>query len=387
MAQDPYTSGTPGADLYGSFSGTTEADMRAEFARTLDGGFPEVAKGQPGLLRRMRRDGSGNLIPCPCVDPITNEPDRDRHCHICVKGNTWVPTIHGVKRIKDIMPGEYALTSTGSYELVTDTYGRLYTGRIVQLYQVGRGSIPLELTADHEVFVCRPKMLCHHKAAFGKLCHPMLCNVHSCRTKRKGEFAPEIIGIRADEVQPGDYLVFPRNIRGQAGSQTSLQEEPVITVDWKRFFLKKGAVPKLPPRNIVVDEDLMTFLGWYVAEGSGCAASIKSRTVVFSLHENEVDVGNQLISISEKKFGISGILQEQKGTTKAVQVVIHSAVLSRWLHELCGKYAYFKKVPDFIWELNSDLQRAFLNAFMLGDGHRDVDDWETTGVVSERLAE
>lgn len=82
MAHDPYTSATSDIDYY-SLSGSTEPDMRQEFARFLDGSWPEVAKRQKGLLRQARRAASGKPLRCPCVDDLTKEPDKDIFCPIC----------------------------------------------------------------------------------------------------------------------------------------------------------------------------------------------------------------------------------------------------------------------------------------------------------------
>lgn len=76
-----YSSSTPQIAPYGNNS-NTEADMRLELIRTLEGGFPEISKGHWALLRKMRRDASGRLIECPCVDPLTHEPDKDQFCPI-----------------------------------------------------------------------------------------------------------------------------------------------------------------------------------------------------------------------------------------------------------------------------------------------------------------
>lgn len=69
---------------------STEPDMRQELDNTFDGIFPEVAKTQKGLLRRMRRDTSDNLIQCQCVDILTHEPDVDHFCPVCHgEGYLW----------------------------------------------------------------------------------------------------------------------------------------------------------------------------------------------------------------------------------------------------------------------------------------------------------
>ena len=91
MANDFYRRTTGNLNFYGA-SGTsgTEPDMRQEFIDTMDGSYPEIAKAQPGVLRRMRRDEDDHLVSCECVDEITQEPDKDRFCPVCFgEGNKW----------------------------------------------------------------------------------------------------------------------------------------------------------------------------------------------------------------------------------------------------------------------------------------------------------
>jgi len=91
MGTNYWRTGTPSKNYYGSVTNTgTEPDMRQEFANTLDGRWPEVAKGQTGAIRQMRRTSSSALIPCGCVNTLTHEPDKDRWCPICFgEGYLW----------------------------------------------------------------------------------------------------------------------------------------------------------------------------------------------------------------------------------------------------------------------------------------------------------
>ena len=71
-------------------TGRTEPDMRVELNRFMDGSYPEIAKGQIGVLRKMRRDTNGDLIDCACVDAVTHEPDKDHFCPYCAgEGFYW----------------------------------------------------------------------------------------------------------------------------------------------------------------------------------------------------------------------------------------------------------------------------------------------------------
>jgi len=93
MANPFYPKTTGNLNLYGTSTTGSEVDMRQELENLLDGYHPEIAKGQVALFRKMRRDSDGGLTACPCVDEVTNEPDKDRFCPICFgEGYMWDET-------------------------------------------------------------------------------------------------------------------------------------------------------------------------------------------------------------------------------------------------------------------------------------------------------
>ena len=77
-------------DFYSKANTGSEINMRQELVKMFEGYWPEVAKAQTGVLRKMRRDANDKLIPCPCVDKVTKEPDHERFCPICFgEGNLF----------------------------------------------------------------------------------------------------------------------------------------------------------------------------------------------------------------------------------------------------------------------------------------------------------
>ena len=85
---DFYTGGNN--DPFYSGAGRTEPDMREEFNNMMDGKWPEIAKAQPIVLRKLRRDSAGKLVRCPCVDVLTGEADLDHFCPVCHgEGSLW----------------------------------------------------------------------------------------------------------------------------------------------------------------------------------------------------------------------------------------------------------------------------------------------------------
>jgi hypothetical protein len=63
--------------------GQTEPNMRNELENTLDGKYPEIAKGHNVLLRKMRVNSSNVPTECPCRDETTGEPDKNIFCPVC----------------------------------------------------------------------------------------------------------------------------------------------------------------------------------------------------------------------------------------------------------------------------------------------------------------
>jgi hypothetical protein len=64
-------------------------DLRSEFDWLIYGDNGETPIGQSFILRRMRRDSNGDLVPCYCLDELTQEPDRDYPCQYCA-GRGWL---------------------------------------------------------------------------------------------------------------------------------------------------------------------------------------------------------------------------------------------------------------------------------------------------------
>jgi len=73
-----------------SGTGGNNINLRQEFLDLIYGTGGDDPIGQNFLLRRMRRDDDGELVPCICVDEVTQEPDRDFPCPYCLgAGNLW----------------------------------------------------------------------------------------------------------------------------------------------------------------------------------------------------------------------------------------------------------------------------------------------------------
>ena len=102
----------------------SEIDLRQELINTINGNYPEIAKGRDGLLRTMQRDKLGKLVKCVCVDRVTNEPDKDAFCGICYgEGFLWTETALRFYKVilsdqKDFIEEEFRTPGTDKLPLV-----------------------------------------------------------------------------------------------------------------------------------------------------------------------------------------------------------------------------------------------------------------------------
>lgn len=114
MSNNPYSRNTtiPNTALYSLVNGnrSREPGMREELIRTLDGGFPEIAKGYTIVLRIMNKDENDNLIPCSCVDYVSGEADKDRFCPFCFgEGFLWTETYAKAYKVQEASDNTNAL--------------------------------------------------------------------------------------------------------------------------------------------------------------------------------------------------------------------------------------------------------------------------------------
>ena len=68
----------------GDLFGNGKIDLQKEMDNFILGSDYEESKGKDLIFRRMRRDSSGDLIRCVCVNDNTDEPDRDSYCPYCL---------------------------------------------------------------------------------------------------------------------------------------------------------------------------------------------------------------------------------------------------------------------------------------------------------------
>jgi len=119
------------------------------------------------------------------------------------------------------------------------------------------------------------------------------------------------------------------------------------------------------PRYLAVDEDLLTLLGFYAAEGS-CS---DRNGVRFSIGAGNARFAAEMAERLTRVFGQSPVLYESANRVAELRLVNRVAALA-WQHlfGFAGADSCSKRVPDLVFNVPEALRLAFLRGFLLGDG-------------------
>jgi pyruvate formate lyase activating enzyme len=139
------------------------------------------------------------------------------------------------------------------------------------------------------------------------------------------------------------------------------------------------------PSSIDVDNDLAALLGYYCAEG--CVVRSKKRpnsyVLNFSFSHQELELAERVRALLKKCLGVTSRLVLRE-TTLGVAVGKASAALL--LKTVAGGRSTHKRVPRCIFTAGSEQIRAFLDAYVQGDGHRYPTGKVSVTTVSPALA-
>jgi DNA gyrase subunit B len=119
------------------------------------------------------------------------------------------------------------------------------------------------------------------------------------------------------------------------------------------------------PRQVPVGAELMTLLGFYLAEGS-CSAR---NGVRLSIGNGNARFADEMAGHFRAVFGHSPVVYQQTGHAAEMKLVNRVAALA-WQHLFGfeGADSLTKRVPDLVFNVSDELRLAFLRGYLLGDG-------------------
>ncbi len=267
---------------------------------------------------------------------------------MCELPGSLIFTKNGMVPIEAIKQGDLVLTHTGNFRRVSKLIVQDYNGTIYSIYRK-KDNIPINVTSEHPIYIAT-----YHRR---NDCKGNRINNREKYFKLRWDI-PENITIRRDS------LVTPRMEFGdkQYIELSDYVEYPVIDGIMSpnhRFPLYKKVTNK-----IQITSDFAYILGIMAADGSIAPATVKGKrrfTMITSAHHSsEEHIARKVADFFKGKI----ICRSEN----EIRTQSHSAIWAKFLYKVIG-VGKDKHIPDFIWDCSEEIQKAFIQGAIDGDGN------------------
>jgi pyruvate formate lyase activating enzyme len=340
----------------------------------------------------------------------------DLHCSYCFTGDTVVITDRGPITLQDAFnlgetvqhnedgdiayPADLcAVSGSGMYRKVRGVFKHAYRGplAVVRPYYLPE----LRCTADHRLYATddvsrKPEKIEAHKLTKNHFLaiprrfadsasSPIIdvassLNQHEITYRVPWDLSPDDrefvaaatdTGVSSRQIRQtlGKSASYVRHVRDKIarGLATDTRVSgPLIEADRIRFPNEHR--PGLP-LTLPLDEGMAQLLGYYCAEGSVVSSKARpnSHSLTFSFSYQESTLVEKVQRLLKHYFDIEAV-SVSRTTTLGVSTSKSSVALLFKL--LAGHRAQQKRVPEVIFNAPTPIIRAFLDAYIEGDGHR-----------------
>ena len=285
-----------------------------------------------------------------------------------------------------LLPDNYVLMEDGSVEMICDVekYNRVisqnsigyianvipkkYSGKIVKIKSY---YLPYELkvTPDHPILAVKNKDLYCERYPTKKRRKIHIFEDNFPKCKYCSSPPPDAFFIEAENIESNDFVAVSFNNEINEIEYFDIEQilremrQPYIVEGNKPQAYRKFKEEKIyTPKTIPISKDLLTFIGYFLAEGSA-----SSLTVSFVFHKKETKYIEEILRIGKEVFGLTGKVRNNR-ELKRTCVEFYSKVLSCFLLYTCGKLALRKKLCKELMLLSPEKQIYILYGLFKGGG-------------------
>ncbi|MBI4052215.1 MAG: SufD family Fe-S cluster assembly protein [Elusimicrobia bacterium] len=259
---------------------------------------------------------------------IADEGSSVHYIEGCLPEGEWVSLGDTFCAIDEVKPGTKALNSLGVEAEVIATRKRPYKGDLVKIVPVSVGNA-FELTPEHPVWAIR---------------RPRVSRARKNRSQNRWDVSVNKIldaepeWVPASQLKVGDILCFPVAAKTQD--------------------------------HLEISDDLLQFLGYYLAEGSAFfngKTQVPTVTLSFNIKESDkIEESKKLIHVlTGKKAGEFRVPEKHESR---VYVYSHELLALSWKY--CGRHAALKQLHRDVMELPPQRQKLLFETYLKGDGSR-----------------
>ncbi len=274
----------------------------------------------------------------------------------CFPSGSQVYTLNGLKPIEDILEGDLVLTKNGEFNKVIATRVKKYSGGIVSLRNAYSISKDFECTSDH-----------------------LISRLEWDGYKRKPKSdVPE--WVEAKDLKKSDLVHIPHNSRISDLKEINIFEflnldSSMYAVEdgyIKKFNIDKNTPRRVPifsvkesfvPNRIEICEDLMLFLGYFLAEGH---LGKKANSITFTFSSREKGYIADVVKIGKSLFNLEGFMHPRKDNSTTV--MFHSKIVKDFILSLVGNGFDKKIIHPLLMDVEPSIQKFILIGVIRGDG-------------------
>ena len=295
----------------------------------------------------------------------------------CFPSGTMIRSRNGLVPIEKINTSDKVLTHNSRFMSVTNIMKREYEGEIYNFDIIGIPKNFLSATEEHPFYVidkkyikCLRKNTCNCNPGIvgtRKYCYK-LKNKEKC--ERLSNYNIPIKWKRSSELLEGDYVTISVNNdvlekRFIDMSEYINDKKRYNITNEKIYYQKNNKIN----RFIKVDENFMKLMGYYLSEGS-CGKTGSDIRFSFSLYKhNEIEYCNEVEYILKKNFGLNNIRIVESEISGTRTVRKESIILGKFFRNIFGNKSTNKKMPQWMLNLPTNLQKHLLIGIFRGDGY------------------
>lgn len=309
---------------------------------------------------------------------------------VCLLPGSPVYSQRGFIPIDNLTKEDYVLVDNGTFQKVTKSISRRYSGNLISIKTTGIGE-SVAMTPQHRLLVIRRGVETRRENLARK--QQVYCQVMEIR-KNEGIGARKIakrLGLNEDLINGWIHDKSKPHI-GKEASSWSLREDVISKKpEWiSAKDLQKGDVVLFPrikerkekhtielprkitssytnrtnilPDRLILDSEAMQFFGYFISEG--CASD---GAVIFCFHADETNYVKDTFDFIKKRLRLEPNIRYHD-YKRSVTVRVESILLYRFMVEHFGKGAHNKTIPQWAMVLPDEQLIPLIRGAWLGDG-------------------
>lgn len=285
---------------------------------------------------------------------IAEEGSYVHYVEGCFLAGAKVRTKIGEKSIEEIVVGDQVLTHKGRYRKVYHTMKRPYKGKIFTINYYGDSKASLRVTEEHPLFVCKRQR----------------------KEYRNTTFNPQ--WLRADEVETGDYLVYPllrKEIQKEIIETETLQlgtlkakhpmisnYQPQVSLSIPFRYESKVTQKRL---DLALEPDFYRLVGYFFTEGH----IDNEHYLTFTFNINEKIFIDDTRELLNRYFGKDVILGKVRNNGQTITLC--STLAARFFAREFGSTNRTKHIPSWLLESPREHLVELIKGMWRGDGSFD----------------